>query len=144
MAAAILTTPDDLEQVRKALDASLTVEELPDTTIQLPFYLEVGEAMVTGTVPDWQSVTGVDQVFLRAAVVAQVAALLAPAMPGILPKSEEGLTYKVTREQLDWDKRAGTLQVQVASNLGRIRTRAPARIPPSMMVSGPTRKGGGL
>lgn len=140
MAATILSKAEDLEQVRKALDASLTADELPDSTIQLPYYLEVGEALLIEQVPNWESLTGAQLVYFRAAAVAQVAALLAPAMPGILPKSEEGLTYKVTRDPVDWNRRADTLQQQVAVNIQRAKGQTTTHSVTQMVITGPTRK----
>lgn len=139
MAAQILTEPSDLEQVRKALDAALTDAELTDSTIELPFYLDVGEAIILRQVTDWKTLQEPDKTFFKAAAVAQVAALLAPAMPGILPKSEEGLTYKVTRDSVDWAKKAADLQQTANGLLGRISTQDAPATPASMIVTGPTR-----
>jgi hypothetical protein len=139
MPAQILTTSGDLEQVRKALDASLTTDDLPDATIQLPFYLDVGEAMIIAKVPDWATLTGTDQVYLKAGTVAQVAALLAPAMPGILPKSEDAITYKITRETIDWKGKGEELKLLSATISGSISTQAPITIPSQIALTGPTR-----
>jgi hypothetical protein len=113
----ILTELNWTQRVRDKLG----VEEsyLPDAAIQQPEVITIAEANIIELVPEWESLTGTDRVYLEAAVVCECAVLLCPSLAARLPAREQGPHF--TREvAVDWERKRQELEAERDSYIGKI------------------------
>lgn len=107
-----LRTPDLYDQVRKALDVSLTATSLPDDVIDLPIYAGAARDQVLAAQPDAESLDPVtDAARWQAALAALAyltAARLAPALPQVTTRQVGDV--RVSREK--WDAAAAEARLR--------------------------------
>lgn len=115
-----LSTVNFADEVRAALDVSLTADRLPDASIQMRIYAGAALSEALRSYPD--AVTALDHCdvpesgTVRSAVVLLTAALIAPAVPQIAQsRNEEGLSIQMAK--VDWDKRAEELKARAGALL---------------------------
>ncbi len=101
--------------------SKLGVDEayLPDPVIEKPEFITVAETNIISEVPDYDSLTGDQVVYLENAVVCECAALLCPIMKSLLPVREVGphATFEVN---VDWDKRRTELEAERDASIAKI------------------------
>jgi hypothetical protein len=92
---------------------------LPDSAIEQPDVITVAEANIITRIPDYESLTGDDKVYLEAAVVCECAALLCPSMPARLPIREQGpaMAHQLF---IDWDKKKIEFEIERDRYVGKI------------------------
>jgi len=85
--AELITKTADYDEIREHL--AVSASEIPDAAIKRPSVVDVAEAKVFATVPDWESLPNEqDEMYLRAAVIHYVCYLLAPRLPLIVAQYE--------------------------------------------------------
>jgi hypothetical protein len=94
---------------------------LPDSAIEQPDIVDIAESNIIARIPDYESLTGDDKVYLEAAVVCECAALLCPSMPARLPIREQGpaMTHQL---YIDWDKKNAEFAIERDRYVGKILT----------------------
>ena len=92
---------------------------LPDSAIEQPDIVDIAESNIIARIPDYESLTGDDKVYLEAAVVCECAALLCPSMPARLPIREQGpaMAHQLF---IDWDKKKIEFEIERDRYVGKI------------------------
>lgn len=123
-----ILTAGDYENIRVALDVSLTATALPDSVIAQPVYLGRAEAWVIAQIPDAASATGARLAHIKRAVSLYCASLLAPAVVRLTSLTTQTRDMAWSRATFDPEARAQALlaQAQEAVKLAQSTTSAPA------------------
>lgn len=111
----LISTTQDCDLVRAALDTSLTADALPNTTIILDVYLGAAEREVKARDTSWASRTGDEATALKTAVAYLTAARLAPALPQIVDAKDGQLSRRL--QERDMMALAATLRGYADSEL---------------------------
>lgn len=90
----ILYPDEDYNQIRWALDTTLTAEQLTNEVIAMPIYQGLAEIEVKERDTGWASRTGDDLTKLRAAAIFLTASKIAPSLPQILRGKIDGIDYQ--------------------------------------------------
>lgn len=124
------------EEIRGRLGVDDSI--VTDVDIDAPSVLPIAEVRIIKDVPNYESLTGDDQLYLYAAAVSLVAAILAPSMGARIKKSKKDFDFTIENEKVNWSARSDQLQDEAYSFLNMISTQTVANLP-MMGVSGPTR-----
>lgn len=90
----MLVEPQEFNQIRAALDVTLSAADLPDSVIALPLYLGAADAEIKRRDPAWATRDESALALLRRAVIYLTAASLAPAVPELTQERyPEGYSY---------------------------------------------------
>lgn len=109
MANRILTADGWQRRIQNKLGVDPTY--LPDSVIEQPDYIGVAEANIIKQMPDYDSLTGDNKVYLEAAVVCECASRLCPSMPVRLPAKEQG-PHEGHTLYVDWVKIRADLEAE--------------------------------
>jgi hypothetical protein len=108
----------DFPAVRAALDTTLTADELPDSTINLPLYAGEADLTVRTLVPTWEDMVSVDQLArLKSAAIYFCAALLAPAVPRFNKESVGGGDHSYSTDNPSAQEMATLLRARAMGQL---------------------------
>lgn len=107
MANTLITTPDDIDGVRKAIDIRLTIATLPDAVISLPIYVGAAERWVRQRDPNLASRVDDELDAAKLAATYYAAALLIDALPQML--SETTISYRYQMAEFNVDARRARL-----------------------------------
>lgn len=107
MANLILTEEGWQERIRDKLGVDEAY--LPNSVIEQPDVIEVGESNIITRVPQYESLVGAESAWLKAAAVCECAALLCPTIKTRLPSRERGPHFE-QELSVDWGVRRSELE----------------------------------
>lgn len=126
MANKILKTKGFESRIRSKLGVDAAY--IPDADINQPDIVLIAEANIIKVVPDYDTLTGDDLIYLEAATVCECAILLCPSMPARLPVKEQGPSF--TREiEVDWTEKQAKLEAERDRFISNISTVAYIDVP---------------
>ncbi|PZT54141.1 hypothetical protein [Paenibacillus silvae] len=138
MANKILTTETYHEEIRGRLGVGEDV--ISDTDIDAFSVLPIGEARVIAAVPDYAELTGTDEIYVYAAAVCMVAAILAPSMAAKIKKTMKDFDFSFENQAVNWNDRSLKLVDEANGFIGLISTVQAYSNAPLFGLSGPTRE----
>lgn len=126
MANKILTATGFESRIRSKLGVDAAY--VPDADINQPDIIAIAEANIIKVVPDYDTLSGDDLVYLEAATVCECAILLCPSMPARLPVKEQGPSF--TREiEVDWTEKQSKFKAERDRFISNISTVAYIDVP---------------
>ncbi|MDT0123881.1 hypothetical protein Q9R46_14565 [Paenibacillus sp. RRE4] len=134
----ILTTETYHEEIRGRLGVGEDV--VSNTDIDALSVLPIGEARIITAVPNYDELTGVDEIYVYAAAVCMVAAILAPSMAAKIKKTMKDFDFSFENQAVNWESRASQLVDEANEFIGLISTSQETPDAPLLMLSGPTRE----
>lgn len=120
----ILTIEGYQDAIRELL--GVTVLMLPDTAIDRENIITIAESAVIKQVPNYAEIiadieNSDDAVYLRSAVISQVAARCCPGLEAKFKTSEQSETgYNYKKENVDWTKKKVEFEAQATEYIGMI------------------------
>lgn len=112
---------------------------LPNADIDAPSVLPLAELKVIAAVPNYEDLSVDDEVYIYAAAICMVAAILAPSMTARFKKMKRDFDFTVENQTVDWSKRSIALIDEAYSFIDQISTVESGHVVPVFGVSGPTR-----
>lgn len=94
--------------------------ELPDEEIAQPLMVDLAEAMVIQRVPDYDQVSGIDQLFLQNAALSYLCYLLCPGMARRLNVKVTTIDIRWEKERVDWEQMAQDFLAEFEQALSQI------------------------
>ncbi|MCL6459577.1 MAG: hypothetical protein K6T85_16380 [Gorillibacterium sp.] len=137
MANKILATEKYHEEIRGRLGVGKDV--LSDTDIDALSVLPIGELKVIAAVPNYVELVGDDQVYMYAAAICMVAAILAPSMAAKIKKSKKDFDFSIENQLVDWGKYSVKLFDEAYQLIELISTSVSLADVPVFGLAGPTR-----
>jgi len=135
-----IVLPEHYDQIRAAIDVSLTSDDLGDDVIRQSIYLGAADAEIKRRDPAWATRTDAELALLRTAAIYLTAARIAPAVPQL--KSErypEGYGYD---RAIDYTKRAAELRALAEVELGAVLAPSdPAAMRPTLFAVASAERG---
>lgn len=126
MANKILTATGFESRIRSKLGVDAAY--VPDADINQPDIIAIAEANIIKVVPDYDTLTGDDLVYLEAATVCECAILLCSSMPARLPAKEQGPSFTVELD-IDWTEKQAKLEAERDRFIGNISAVAYVDVP---------------
>jgi hypothetical protein len=105
------------ERIRSKLGVSEPY--LPNEDINQPECIIVAETNIIKQIPNYESLTGDDRVYLEAAVVCECCVLLCPSLSARLPKKETG-PHEAHELSIDWSKKKVEFESERDEYIGKI------------------------
>lgn len=117
MANRILIEPGYEGRIRSKLGVSEPY--LPNEDINQPDCITVAEANIIKQIPNYESLTGDDKVYLETAVVCECCVLLCPSLSARLPKKETG-PHEAHELNIDWSNKKAEFESERDNYIGKI------------------------
>ena len=114
---------------------------LPDSAVEQPDIIGVAEANVIAQIPDYDTLSGDERVYLETAVVCECCVLLCPSMQARLPIQEQG-PATAHRLYVDWEKKQAQYMAERDEYIGKIFSAISSghSFLPHLMVTYPVRE----
>lgn len=106
-------------QIRSML--GVNEEELTDSEINYPIFIELAEAIMKKRVPDYKNIIdSVELIFFKNAVMAELCSIICPSLARKLDIEVATIDVKWKKEKIDWSKKATEFKDMVEEMLSNI------------------------
>ncbi|MGG6309791.1 hypothetical protein [Paenibacillus macerans] len=137
MANKILITDTYHDEIRGRLGIGEDV--LSNADIDAPSVLPIGESKVISSVPNYEDLTGDDRIYLYAAAICMVAAIIAPSMTARFKKAKKDFDFSYENQTVNWNKLAEGLFDESYGYINEIPNSIRGSDVPVIRLAGPTR-----